>query len=454
MDYFDQQNQKFYDFLDETFDLKKAKKWDDISNTITEFKMKRTYRVFAQLFPRKFDYSTELEKSNDSFKTVHYATLKASNIINEIVRFSLYSDQILVFHPLQNPAVTNPVMNPGRNPLRWLPDFLDSLYFYIVIRKWVKAGIVKLIVNPYEYNLDIRDSIDKEVKARFENLDMDLLFEKNKGIMQDHMAEQLAVAYQNKSFEFTYNSLLEMKNPKFSESEAEDFAKSILAAVPRINPLYKGLRVNQSRDVIAPTKGGGPLESILFVSKITKATIYTPDEGKFDQMKQFGKDDFWIKLNHLYSKIPLNFLNNVDTDFALNIRKEDRLTGVRVELKNIFSELNQTSIENFSEDKFKYLYEGFLHEVKKAESEWSIIKKEGETARKYWIGANALLPTVTTNEMHILPLALASGLAIANSFRTQKQKQILQRAQNPISVYVDLKNKQQGFFSQIKNCIL
>ena len=112
MSFFQQQNKKFYDFLNHEFKLKSCKTWDDVARNVTKSNVKETYKFFAKLFPIGINYLKELEEYKSSFSSIHYATLKGNKIIDEIVRFSLYSDKIIVFHPLQNPAVTNKQMDP------------------------------------------------------------------------------------------------------------------------------------------------------------------------------------------------------------------------------------------------------------------------------------------------------------------------------------------------------
>lgn len=453
MDYFDIQNEKFYDFLNETFEINKYRKWEDIANNITLLKVKRTYRVFANLFPRNYPYFVELEKTKNEFSSIHYGTIKANKIIDEVVRFSLYSDKIIVFHPLQNPTVTNQKIDPGKNPKYWLPDFLDSLYFYIVIQKWVKSGIIKLIINPYEYDLDVRDSIDKKVEQRIKDLNKEF-FDIAKDSVLDNLAEQFAIFYKHRSKDYIIESLLEMKNPRFTEGDANEFANKIIEAIPRRNPLYNklGIDIGGSR-MLAPTKGGGPLESIIMISEKSGGNIYTPSEAQWQQIKAYGLDDFWLKVNHLYSKIPLNFLNNVDTSFALEMRLEDRLSGVRQELKKIYSELKEIKVEDFSESKMRLIQEGFIEELKKAEAEWSAIKKQAELSRKYWITANVGVPFLT-NEFSILPLAIGSLAWLFMNEKSAFENRKLYKVKNPISVYVDLKNKRENFMTELRNCII
>jgi hypothetical protein len=452
-DYYDLRNEEFFKFLNELFSINKSKTWDEIAQRVTLEKIKRTYRKFADLFPRKIDYLAELEKSKSSFTSIHFGEIKATRIIDEIVRFSLYSDKIIVFHPLQNPSVTNQNINPGNNPKYWLQDFLDSLYFYIVIQKWANCGIVKLIINPYEYDFKLRESIDQQVEKRIASSDRDNFYKIASGSVRDHMAEQFAIIYQYRNKDYIINSLLEMDSPRFTTSESEDFAERIIRAIPKINPLYKKLSIPINGKMLQVSKAGGPLESILLVSEKSGGNIYTPSELNWLQINQFGLNDFWVKANKLYSKIPLKFLNEVDTNFALELRQQDRLAGVRGQLKKIYAELNNLNFEKLTESKIRDLQDGFIEEVKKAESEWMDIKKQAELSRKYWLASSVGLPLIT-NEISVLPLAIGSIAWLINSESTTRQKESIQRQKNPISVFVDLKNQRQNYFSIYKNCLL
>lgn len=455
MDYFDTQNEKFYDFLNDTFELKKCKSWDDVAKNITKTKVKMTYRVFANLYHRKYDYSKELILLKDQFSSIHYSTLKGNLIIDEIVRFSLYSDKIIVFHPLQNPVVTNQNLDPRKNSKRWLPDFLDALYFYIVIQKWVKAGIVKLIINPCEYDLDLRDKIDEKIKERIINSIPEDFFKIGRGSAEDHIAEQFAIYSQHKNKQQITEDLLKMENPRFTFQEAEEFAEKVMLQINNVNPLWEKIDKSNfdKNGMITPLKSAGSIESVLHTAEITGGNIYTPSETVWHQMKQLGVNEFWSKTNKLYSQIPLNFLNNVDTSFALNLRKEGRLEGVRQELKNIYKELSQIDINELDEKRIKLIQEGFIDELRKAESEWQLIKKQADIARKHWISSHIGIPFIT-NEFSILPLAIASGAWFYKNETSRIAKENHFRTKNPISVYVDLKNKRQNFVTELRNCVL
>lgn len=451
-DYFDIKNELFFEFLNEQFNIRKSKSWDDIAKSITIEKVKKTYKTFAEIFPRNYNYISELEKCKDIFSSIHYSDLKARKIIDEVVRFSLYSDIIIVFHPLQNPAITNQRSDPRKNPKYWLADFLDSLYFYVVIQKWVRAGIVKLIINPYEYNLEIRDNLDVKIKERVTQLNQEKYINLSRPNIMENLAEQFSIIYKNRNKEYIVNSLLEMSQPHFNEKEAIEFADVIIKGFEDINPLYNKINIQPSQRMLAPTKGGGPLESILLVSELTNGNIYTPSEVRWSQLSDYGLNDFWLKTNKIYSEIPLSFLNNVDTDFALELRKDERLAGVRQQLKKLYSELNSTKTENLTSNKIRDLHEAFIEELKKSEAEWKDIKKQADISRKYWLVANIGMPIIQ-NEISLLPLAFGSLAWLYSNEKSYRQKESILRQKNPISVFVDLKNQEQNFFSILKNCL-
>lgn len=452
MDYFKKQNLIFFDFIDDLFELKKYKTWSELGRSITELKMKRTYRKFAELFPRKVDYAGELSKIPEGFKTIHYSTLKGTTIIDEIVRFSLYSDTILVFHPLQNPAVTNQQMSPGKNPKYWLHDFVNALYFYLVIKRWVKAGIVNLIVNPFDYSDDWYDRITKDARHRIKDEDLDNPIIKEQ--MMTELAEKFAVNLKPED-ETSYieEMLLAIESPRFAKSEAEMFAKVIKIAIPKTNPLFPELprHLFQQRQ-LTPIKGGGPVESLLEISGLTSGNIYTPNKFNWDVLCRLGKSDFWTNMNHLYSRIDMKFLNNVSTRFALEIREEQRLAGVRKELSKLFNELNKIDAENFSESRVSLMFESFSDEVKKAETEWELIKKRANIAKTSLAVEALVAPLAISHPISIVPLILFAN----NTVKTIKDTRIDRGyfRLNPISVFVEVQSRPIGFFESLKNCVL
>lgn len=454
MDFYQSKNIEFYNFLNETFNLRKSKNWDDIARNITKAKISATYKFFSKLYPRNIDYSSKFNSDSKTFKSLHYNTLDANRIINEVVRFSLYSDEIIVFHPLQNPSITNQQLDPIKAPKVWLQNFLDSLYFYVVLQKWVRAGIVKLIINPYDYDFALRDQLDKKAVERVNSFMSDP--EYNEKLMleaSNSTIEMLAPSFSGKSTSQIKHALLGMKSPIFKEEEAELYAQKIFDKQHLNNPLYKKLNVPFSRNAIMSTRGGGNIESVSYVAKLINGNIYTTNEINWLQMKRIGDVGKWTKIAHLYSKIELPFLNNVDTSFALNIREDDRLGGVRTGLRNIYSSVSSMTEDDLDENLLQELNEGFIEELKKADAEWSFIKKKAKNQRAYWGACSTIGIPIIHNEFSLIPLLLSSAFWLGNNIRNEKLNLNKFKTINPLSVYVDLKHQEPSFFSELKNCI-
>ncbi|MBF9254774.1 hypothetical protein I2I11_15830 [Pontibacter sp. 172403-2] len=147
------------------------------------------------------------------------------------------------------------------------------------------------------------------------------------------------------------------------------------------------------------------------------------------------------------------FLNNVNTSFALHLREEDRLSGVRTELRKIYSAVNSMSSEELKGQKIIELNNEFFEAVKQSEAEWNFIKKDAQNKRMYWAATTIGLPIIF-NDVSILPLILGSSFWLGSSMREEKLKTTKFKLTNPLSVYIYLKNKEPNFFSELKNCIL
>jgi len=268
----------------------------------------------------------------------------------------------------------------------------------------------------------------------------------------DSMAEMLAESYKGMDINRIKQNLLNLENPKFEEKEAHVFAQIIHSKHKMCNPLYEKLNVPKNRNSILTVKGGGNLESILYTAELVQGNIYTTEKANWYQINHSKKAEYWTKVAHLYSKIEMPFLNDVDTSFALHLREDDRLSGVRAELRKIYSAVNSMSADELKEQKIAELNDGFVDSLKKAEAEWDYIKKDAQNKRMYWGASTVGLPVIF-NDVSILPLMLGSAFWLGANIREEKLKLNKFKLTNPLSVYVDLKNREPNFFSELKNCI-
>lgn len=454
MNFYQQKNIELYDFLNDNFKIKNARRWSDISQCVSIAKISATYKFFSELFPLNVDYSSKLESNSNSFKSIHYNILNPNKIINEVVRYSLYSDEIVIFHPLQNPVITNPEINPIKNPIYWMQNFMDSLYFYIVLQKWVRAGIVRLIINPCNYDTKLRDELESKAKKRVESFFSNPEYEKiTKDESTEIMAEMFAQEFKSRSANEIMQELLNLSNPKFSEKEADEFSKIIHSKLKFVNPLYSNFNIKSRQISVIKTGCGANLESILHIANLTNGSIYTTNKSNWYQISQLDNVDYWTKVSHLYSKIEIPFLNNVETSFALNLREENRLSGIRTELRKIYNSVNTLRPSELNERKMRELNEGFMEEIRKSDAEWTYIKNSAKNKRYYLLASTVGIPIIF-NQLSLLPLLLGSSCWLAKNISDEKLSLKKFRDTNPLSVYIDMQRKEPYFYSILKNCVI
>lgn len=81
-----------------------------------------------------------------------------SAVLTNIVRYSLYTDEIIVMNPLMNPHCIAPDYNPIERPELYKQDTLEIIYFILKLYPWIEAGIVSMIPDPGDFDYQLRRS--------------------------------------------------------------------------------------------------------------------------------------------------------------------------------------------------------------------------------------------------------------------------------------------------------
>ena len=445
-------NLKFYDALNDIFSINKKRTWDELSKEITIPKISETYKIFGQIFPYNLDRYSLLPKNDPKEKltAIFHGELDGHTIINNVSRYSLYCDEIIVFHPLKNPSNTPPKYDPISRPEKYRFDFVQALYFYIVLQKWVRAGIVHLIENPiyfdygdFEHFCEMAKNRIAGKEAQFMTVEVSReLDEKHK---QDTITSLLGMP------DYVIENHVRQAYPNSTNSEiklltfaVKEYGKSL--------PLYVDFGNNIETGNFTFKSNGGNIEMIDAICKLTGAHSYTTQKIISRQLELRGENPFWTKFGILYSGLNLTYLDGVDTSFALAIREEEKISGLRKSLRELGNFLDKTELENLPDDKVLHFNDSMKDAIRKSETEW---QKIYDDARKFNItsltGASTISAFIDPTKIIVPALALPTSIAISEFFKYKNLKSY--RAKDPYSVFVDLKNKKPSFYSELKNCI-
>lgn len=444
-------NLKFYDALNQIFKINKHQTWADLSKEITLEKISETYKVFGDIFNSKLDRYALLPKNDPKEKltSIFHGTLDGKTIINNIARYSLYCDEIIVFHPLQNPQITHPDYDPILKPQQWKLEFVNALYFYIVLQKWVRAGLVHIIENPFNFDKEANDRFIAEAEKR---ISANEEFLKDPELMAEHeeiMFEKFKTSMLGMPKEILEKTI-EGAFPKYTKPQIKQLAFE-LKQYEKTLPLFVDFGETKPGNLMV-SKSGGNIEMVDAICHLTGAHSYSTQKFVKKQLELRGTNPFWTKFGILYSGLDLTYLNNVETNFALSIREEERISGLRTSLRELGAFLENAELDKVSDDNILLFNDQFKQEVKKSEQEWLKIIADAQKANAIAVTSGAIGAIIDPTKIIIPALGIPSSIAIIEYFKKRGLKSY--RTKEPYSVFVDLKNQKPSFFSDLKNCIL
>jgi len=186
----------------------------------------------------------------------------------------------------------------------------------------------------------------------------------------------------------------------------------------------------------------------LYLCEMTGAFPYTNMKFRWKELQSVKEDlppdaQIWTPLTQAFQDLDFKFLNNIDTAFACDIRKEGRLEGFRTYLRRIWTTLNN---ENDSA-KLASSSRDFTDELKQAyneaDAEWQRIDKD----LLKWLGGSIAMGVGGGGLGAIVNGKL--GLAIGAAFSIKAVTELLVARMNrrsfrrkvPMSVLIDLKHR-------------
>ena len=141
--------------------------WDNLKENFTNDTVKQIYDLHADVWhpsaPFRELASDLIDKKFQRF--IYLGGVEPNDVFEQIFRWSLYLDQILIPDPFLSPWVTNKQFNPIANPDQMKLEALKLVYFLILISPLVHTGQVLIVPNPTEFNHKVKDRIFEILQA-------------------------------------------------------------------------------------------------------------------------------------------------------------------------------------------------------------------------------------------------------------------------------------------------
>ena len=400
---------------------------------MTDAQIREFYGFIAKLWPIDTDLQHTLPQPDSTLRALYLGENEPEAMLQNVFRFSLYADQIILVNPFENPNLVAEEFNPLYRPGEWKLQTIRLVYHLMLLAPWIEAGLVVLIPDPGDFNRKLRVETWDLAKTRLEGVkpgpeDID------GSIMKQRTRDTFLLAPRSYLERITRES-----TPGISDSKVQ----KVLDDMERLrasDPFLPNTTLDRIPAQMIVTRMGANLEMGMHICRTTGAFPYTNVRFRWNEiLGQTEKLDetaqVWSPLTNAFQKLPFKFLDKVDSKFACSIRQEGRLEGFRSYMRKLWKtvggELDPAKSESLARDFRDELSQAFSE----AQSDWKAIDRE----LLNWAGP-AFSGAIATGGFS---LALAAGFAITGvgAIVQAEMKRKEFRGKVPMSVFIDLERQ-------------
>jgi hypothetical protein len=345
----------------------------------TESAVRQIYEAIPKIWPPTTDITALLERTRSDVAGLYIGDYSPSELRRALVRHSIYASKILVVDPFVHPDVISEKHNPIAHPSMYGPQTLKNVNLYRELLPWIDAGIVEIIRTPGDFDPALYHQTMTEQNAKFER-DPKLqasLQESIKALAAKHndklFRQQMLLGAPDSYLRTIFRKLGGPK-PGLTEDEFieyvhrqrrddPDFLEPIEAksGSGHLHMMFSGAGYEMARLVCEPSG------AYMFTDLKVRWT-----EIEQDRARHSAEDQVWSPFAKSMQSSRLSYLNALNLDHALLLRKEGRLEELRVFLRKVWE--SARSEEPFSEANAIHLANELTDEVRKAEAEWREIR--------------------------------------------------------------------------------
>jgi hypothetical protein len=416
------------------FGFGRGRSWADFKRRITGKEVRKFYEFQAQLWPPETNWISLIPPADQKLRALYLGEIEPQNIAANLVRYSLYSDELLIVSPFHNPWNLRAEYNPIENPDQYISDTIRLMYFLFEVAPWIQSGILKIIPDPGEFYPGLRAEAWRRAKARWgtdsiPEEDMEAGFARGREEMNRVIQALPPSALFRLAKEATGKELTDLEKGFLLKSVRGKLRDDPLAYE---QPLTKEGQLNVFRS-------GANLEIALLIMNQTDAFPYTSMTSRWNELMsvrdQMGETArLWSPLTRAFQGLEFRFLNNVNVEFAENIRQDGRLDTFRALLRRVGRDAKDITDEAVINSYVRDCAGELSSEYQKARADWSKIDEGFVKWATAGIGAGFvsghLWPDISTIS--------ATAAATISQFLLRYMRQQQFRRTNPMSVFIDL----------------
>lgn len=408
--------------------------WNKVKAGLTDARIREFYIFVANLWPVDTDLANMLPAPDSSLRALYLGENEPEMMLQNVFRFSLYADQILLVNPFTNPNVMAEELNPIQRPGEWRIQTLRLAYQLALLAPWIEANLVTLIPDPGDFNRALRVKTWNLAATRLKG---------SKPSAED-IDQSMIKQRTRRALLLSPRSYLERKarelNPGISDDDVRTFADSIEQDRAH-DPLLPNDTLDRMPSQTIAASMGTNLELGLYLCHATGAFPYTNVKYRWREILAAKQEldasaQVWSPLTNAFQHLRFKFLDNLDSKFACSIRQEGRLEGFRSYMRKLWDTVGGEPDPSKSESLARDFGDELTGAFKAAQSEWDAIDRE---LVKWATGKAAVAMAAGV----FSPAFAMGGLALAglSEIIQAEMKRREFRKRVPMSVFIDLDNR-------------
>jgi uncharacterized protein YchJ len=161
-----ERNLAFCNCIRSVLGLDNGKTWVDVRRELSEEQISKIYGFYSVLWPRETDIYALLPKPDRKFRGLYTGSLDVRVIGAHALPMASVFDEFLIETPVTNPNNVRPEFSPTESPGAYKYQALKDFLFMLEIEPFIALGLINLIPDPSEFDLDLMRAFMEMAKAR------------------------------------------------------------------------------------------------------------------------------------------------------------------------------------------------------------------------------------------------------------------------------------------------
>jgi len=421
-------NLHFVNRIAEILQLDSHKNLANYKKGFTEKAVREIHEAIFEVWAPNSDITTILQSTSDDVSGLYIGDYDIEYISRGIVRHSIYANKILVVDPFVYPISVRDEYNPILEPAQYRTQTLKNVNFWLSLLPWIESGLIEIIRTPADFDRRLNwESMQRQRNKFEESAELKEASERSVEELKERHMEKQAQTHLLLSAPDSYiEGLIKKLGLEKDGYTAKDFLKYVnkqRESDPNfLEPVGPG-----SDGQLHMMSTGASYDIAQLTASITKSYLVTDiyykwREIEIDRSKNNAENLVWSPFAKAFQESPLKFLNNLQLDHALHLRKEGRLESLRSFLLKVWKKARTE--EPFDETNARLFAEELRDEVYLAKEEWDkidqdLIKIVGGEAGAGLLAAGPLI--ASGHGLFVGAAAAAVGAAtLAASYKRRK----------------------------------